>query len=61
MPAGFLLLSTASLFGFRLNAAAHARLTSDIYASQAPVAKTRTEAIPPVHTDRPALSSNCLA
>ena len=61
MPAGFLLLSTASLFGFRLNAAAHARLTRDIYASHAPIAKAGTGTVPPVRMDRPVLSSNPLA
>ena len=60
MPAGFLLLSTASLFGFRLNAAAHARLTRDIYASTSPIAKAGAETFPPVRVDRSALSSNPL-
>ena len=60
MPAGFLLLSMVSLFGFRLNAAAHARLTSDIYASTRPIVKAGAETFPPVRVDRSALSSNPL-
>jgi hypothetical protein len=54
MPAGFLLLSMAPLFGFRLDAATHERLTRDIYTSRPPIKKASYEAVSPVCIDQPA-------
>ena len=61
MPAGFLLLSMAPLFGFRLNAATHEQLTRDIYVSETGTTKVRAETVCPVRVDQSALSSNPLA
>jgi len=58
MPAGFLLLSMASLFGFRLDASAHERLTRDIYTSRPPIEKVPAKAVSPVCIDQPVLSSS---